>query len=164
MTTVVAVYATALSTASFVVAFLAYRASGPRVIIRASVLSPGTEDRSLQVTVLNSGSSDATIDFEGILFMRYPSPEPLAPHLGLKRQPRFMKLSPNGHDLPHRLPGHDQAAWTVDLNHINWDLEHELGPADQAQVILRVGAKRRRALVQFPETRMYMQVARSEKH
>jgi hypothetical protein len=134
-----------------VVTLLAYRSTVPRVSVRAGVLPSGPHEGSLCIEVLNGGSSETTIDFYGISFKRTPGFAPLDEALGMKRRNRVMPLELTGLELPYRLPGHDGTKWFADLARINWDLEHNLGPEDRGVVLLRVGARRRRARIRHYE-------------
>jgi len=171
-TTIIAAYAAVVSTASFIVALRAYRTTDPRVsidafVVPASKVVPagkvvlgGKREDVLRVVVSNSGRSDTTVNIDGLTFLRTPGFEPADKLLGFKRRSRFMPLAPTGPNLPHRLRGHDTATWDADLDRINWDLDHELRPSDEAAVVLHVGARRRLVRVRHYEPAYLLEIKR----
>jgi hypothetical protein len=92
---VVSWYAAIVSTGSLIVAFLAWRASGPRLRVRAALLGVG-EDRRVVIFVDNRGGADLTIEWADILLAELP----VLPHLGRTSQVKSPVVEP---ELPYRL-------------------------------------------------------------
>jgi hypothetical protein len=148
VTTVTAAYAAVVSTASFLVAFLAYRASGPKVTAQALVTGQRNDDQRLYLSVATNGSSKTTINVDGLLCTSvwWPGWEKY-----LKPVPRLRKIALEGPELPYRMPGYHIAHWEADLgsSDVLWHLSRELRPSDKPFVLLRIGGRHRRVPVGF---------------
>ena len=152
-TNVIAFYAAVVSTASFFVAFLAYRASGPKVTAQAFVTGEDEEKQRLHVTIATEGSSETTMNIEGLLCM-------VLSHPGFAKyitpRPRLFKIKLEGPELPYRMPGHDIAHWSVDLDStdVTWNLSRELRLSDKPYVVIRTGGRARKVPIAFVEERV----------
>ena len=147
-TNIIALYAAVVSTASFIVIFFAYRASGPKLTAAAVVIGHDVDKQRLHVTIATGGSSDTTIDVKGLLCTVVPDPG-MEKHFIMKRTPRLFKLKLEGPELPYRMPGHDSADWSSDLDDATWHLSRELRPSDEPKVVIRAGSRMRRVPVVF---------------
>jgi hypothetical protein len=101
----VAIIAAMLSAGSLAVSFIAYRAGGPRVRVRALRLSPlSAEKLEFVVKVTNSGRGPVDIEAFAV-WARLAGPSNIKPHEAVK-----------GETCPYRLEGMSAREWRIELS------------------------------------------------
>jgi hypothetical protein len=155
-----AAYAAVVSTASFILAFFAYRAGGPKVTAQAHIPVTDGDYGGLHLSIANSGRSEVTINIEGLvaLYGTLLGPE-IDKKLGGPR-PKLFRLKFTGPDLPYRLSGHDIVTWESDLENVTYNFGRNIRPSDKPVVMVRIGSRRRRVPIQFMEFRTVMRGAK----
>ncbi|MEV7262739.1 hypothetical protein AB0N38_04245 [Micromonospora aurantiaca] len=122
-------YGAIVSTASIVVAFLAWRSAGPRIKARA-VMAKGPDGWRVHVRLTNGGRADVSVDSLCLVYQPPFMHKPVLPSREhLEVQPK------EGPELPHRLLAASTATWCASMELLNAKLGRPARISDKLTVL-----------------------------
>jgi hypothetical protein len=128
------VYSAIATAFSVVTPIVAYRLAGPRVSVRARIVTI-SEKNYLSVEINNNGRSAVTVDILGIKLFYFYGDHQIREH--------FVKLQFDGADLPARIEGDSFDTWKAPADFLSTFVDlHDT--SNSMQLALKIGGRRKR--------------------